>query len=219
MSDINNAAEDLFFKLRNRFPKINMGDENGNTTVDPEQARFFNFLYTDKESKRAYGNITCSVIDNASLKVYFDTNITENMLPDDKPYWFRFLRELRRMAKSHMLNFDVRDITRDVLNRQDLQYMTKLNPEKKAIKNESIMESKVLWNRRGKVSEGNLNNVTIHVVHSEKMLENSNNRLLKVDRIFCVNENSCCLSRVYQVPKLWPTTSVVVAILMMHQGK
>ena len=189
MSDINNAAEDLFFKLRNRFPKINMGDENGNATVDPEQARFFNFIYTDKESKRAYGNITCSLIDNSSLKVYFDTTITENMLPEDKPYWFRFLRELRRMAKSHMLNFDVRDITRDVLNRQDLQYMTKLNPEKKSIKNESIMEGKVLWNRRGKVSEGNLNNVTIHVVHSEKMLENSNNRLLKVDRIFCVNEN------------------------------
>jgi hypothetical protein len=189
MSDISNAAEDLFFKLRNRFPKINMGDENGNTTVDPEAARFFNFVYTDKESKRPYGNVTCSVIDNNSLKVYFDTNITENMLPEDKPYWFRFLRELRRLSKSHMLNFDVRDITRDVLNRQDLQYMTKLNPDKKSIKNESIMESRVLWNRRGKVSEGNLNNVTIHVVHSEKMLENNNNRLLKVDRIFCVNEN------------------------------
>jgi hypothetical protein len=188
MVDISNAAEDLFFKLRNRFPRINMGDENGSSTVDPEAARFFNFVYTDKESKRGYGNVTCSIIDNSSLKVYFDTQITENMLPDDKKYWFEFLKELRRMAKGHMLNFDVRDITKDVLSRQDLQYMTKLNPEKKSIKSESIMEGKVLWNRRGKVSEGNLNNVTIHVVHSEKMLENSNNRLLKVDRIYCVNE-------------------------------
>jgi len=189
MVDISNAAEDLFFKLRNRFPKINMGDENGSSTVDPLAARFFNFVYTDKESKRGYGNVTCSIIDNSSLKVYFDTQITENMLPDDKKYWFEFLKELRRLAKSHMLNFDVRDITKDVLSRQDLQYMTKLNPEKKSIKSESIMEGKVLWNRRGKVSEGSLNNVTIHVVHSEKMLENSNNRLLKVDRIYCVNEN------------------------------
>jgi hypothetical protein len=151
MVDISNAAEDLFFKLRNRFPKINMGDENGSSTVDPEAARFFNFVYTDKESKRGYGNVTCSIIDNSSLKVYFDTQITENMLPDDKKYWFEFLKELRRMAKGHMLNFDVRDITKDVLSRQDLQYMTKLNPEKKSIRSESIMEGKVLWNRRGKV--------------------------------------------------------------------
>lgn len=87
-----------------------------------------------------------------------------------------------------MLNFDVRDITKDTLSRQDFLYMTKLNPEKKKITKESINEGKVLWNRRGKVSEGSVNNVTIHVVHSEKMLENTNNRLLKVDRIFCVNE-------------------------------
>ena len=166
-----------------------MGDEDGNATVDPEAARFFAFTYTDKESNRPYGQVTCSVIDNSSLKVYFDTQITADMLPEDKPYWFRFLRELRRMAKSHMLNFDVRDITKDVLSRQDLQYMTKLNPEKKKITKESITEGRVVWQRRGKVSEGDLNNVRIHVVHSEKMLENSNNRLLKVDRIFCVNEN------------------------------
>ena len=189
MVDISNASQDLFFKLRNRFPKINMGDEDGNATVDPEAARFFAFIYTDKESHRPYGQVTCSVIDNSSLKVYFDTQITADMLPEDKPYWFRFLRELRRMAKSHMLNFDVRDITKDVLSRQDLQYMTKLNPEKKKITKESITEGRVVWQRRGKVSEGDLNNVRIHVVHSEKMLENSNNRLLKVDRIFCVNEN------------------------------
>jgi hypothetical protein len=189
MTEISNASKDLFFKLRNRFPKINMGDEDGNTTVDPEQARFFNFTYTDKESLRPYGHIMCSIVDNNSMKVFFDTDITERMLPEDKPYWYKFLRELRRMAKSHMLNFDVRDITKDTLSRQDLQYMIKLNPEKKKIKNESIMEGRVDWRRRGKISEGNVNNVTIHVVHSEKMLENTNNRLLKVDRIYCVNES------------------------------
>jgi hypothetical protein len=189
MTEISVAAQDLFFKLRNRFPKINMGDEDGNNTVDPEQARFFNFIYTDKESKRPYGHVTCSVVDNNSLKVFFDTDITERMLPQDKPYWYQFLRELRRMAKGHMLNFDVRDITKDTLSRQDLQYMSKLNPEKKKISNESIMESRVLWNRRGKISEGDINNVRIHVVHNERMLENTNNRLLKVDRIYLINES------------------------------
>lgn len=184
MANINAASADIFFKLRNRFPKIHMGDENGAPTVDPEAARFFNFTYTDKISKRPYGNVTVSVIDNDSLKVYFDTSITETMLDEDKQYWFEFLKELRRLAKSHMLNLDVRDITKDVLSRQDLEYMTNQNPDKK-----SVTESKVLWHRRGKVSEGNLHNVRIHVVHSDKMTENTNNRLLKVDRIYLVNEN------------------------------
>ena len=188
MSDINQAAEDLFFKLRNRFPKIKLGDENGMSTIDPTKSRFFNFTYTDKESGREYGDISCSLIDGSSLKVFFDTAITERMLPEDKDYWYRFLRELRRMAKSHMLNFDVRDITKDTLSRRDYEYMIKLNPEKKKMK-ESLEESRVLWHRRGKFSEGTLNNVRINVVHNEKMLENPNNRLLKVDRIYLVNEN------------------------------
>jgi hypothetical protein len=188
MSEINQAAEDLFFKLRNRFPQVKMGDENGTPIVDPENARFFSFLYTDKESKRPYGDITCSLISGDSLKVFFDTAITERMLPEDKSYWYMFLRELRRYAKSHMLNFDVRDITKDTLSRQDYKYMQTLNPEKKKMK-ESLEESRVLWQRRGKISEGDLNNVRIHVVHNEKMLENTNNRLLKVDRIYLVNES------------------------------
>jgi 6-pyruvoyl-tetrahydropterin synthase len=188
MAGIDNASEDLFFKLRNRFPKISIYDENGKSTIDPEAARFFTFQYTDKDSGRTYGSITCSLVDGNSLKVFFDMSITDTMLPEDKNYWYRFLRELRRMAKSHMLNFDVRDITKDVLTRRDYEYLTKTNPEKKKMK-ESLEESRVMWQRKGKVSEGNLNNVRIHVVHNERMMENPNNRLLKVDRIFLVNES------------------------------
>ena len=188
MTDINQAASDLFFKLRNRFPKIKLTDENGTSTVDPEKGRFFNFTYTDKKIGREYGGVSCSLIDGGSLKVFFDTAITSRMLPEDKDYWYKFLRELRRMAKSHMLNFDVRDITKDTLSRRDYEFMMKLNPEKKKMK-ESLEESRVLWQRRGKFSEGSLNNVRINVVHNEKMLENPNNRLLKVDRIYLVNEN------------------------------
>ena len=190
MSNTDQVSADLFFKLRNRFPKIHMGDDQGSATVDPEKARFFNFVYVDKVHDRSYGNVTCSIVDDNALKIFFDTSITDRMLPEDKAYWYDFLKELRTLAKGHMLNFDVRDITKDTLSKQDLQFMTQQqNKKKDRIKTESIMEGRVLWNRRGKVSEGDLNNVRIHVVHSEKMLENNNNRLLKVDRIFCVNEN------------------------------
>jgi len=188
MADLSNAATDLFYKLRNRFPQIKMGDEMSVPTIDPEEARFFNFTYHDKESNRDYGKITCSIVDGNGLKVFFDTSITDRMLPEDKNYWYQFLRELRRFSKSHMLNFDVRDISKDVLSRKDYEFLAKTNPEKKKMK-ESLEESRVMWHRKGKVSEGNLNNVRIHVVHNERMLENPNNRLLKVDRIFLVNES------------------------------
>jgi hypothetical protein len=98
--------------------------------------------------------------------------------------WYDFLRELRKFAKSRLLGLDVRDITKDILTHEDLKFVSNQHKEKS-----QIGESKILWARRGKVSEGNLNSVKIHVVHSERMIENTNNRLLKVDRIFLVNES------------------------------
>jgi hypothetical protein len=103
---------------------------------------------------------------------------------EEKKVWYDFLRELRKFAKSRLLGLDVRDITKDILTHEDLKFVSNQHKEKS-----QIGESKILWARRGKVSEGNLNSVKIHVVHSERMTENTNNRLLKVDRIFLVNES------------------------------
>ena len=61
MAGIDQAASDLFFKLRNRFPKITMGDENTSSTTNPETARFFSFDYEEDEVK--FGNVTASLID------------------------------------------------------------------------------------------------------------------------------------------------------------
>ena len=182
MAGIDQAADDLFFKLRNRFPRVTMGDENSGATTNPQDARFFNFDYEENEVK--FGNVTASLIDGQALKVYFSQDITKYMDSEEKQHWYNFLRELRKFAKSHMLGLDVRDITKDILTHEDLKFVSNQHKEKS-----QIGESKVLWARRGKVSEGNLNNVKIHVVHSERMIENTNNRLLKVDRIFLVNES------------------------------
>jgi len=182
MAGIEQAADDLFFKLRNRFPKITLGDEDGNSTTNPKEARFFNFDFEENEIK--FGNVTASLIDKQNLKVYFSQDITKYMDADEKKVWYDFLRELRKFAKSRLLGLDVRDITKDILTHEDLKFVSNQHKEKS-----QIGESKILWARRGKVSEGNLNSVKIHVVHSERMIENTNNRLLKVDRIFLVNES------------------------------
>jgi hypothetical protein len=182
MASIDQAADNLFFKLRNRFPRITMGDAESNSTAVPKDARFFNFDYEQDDVK--FGNVTASLIDNQNLKVYFSQDITKYMDADEKKTWYHFLQELRKFAKSHMLGLDVRDITKDILTHEDLKFVSNQNKEKS-----HLGESRILWARRGKVSEGNLNNVKIHVVHNERMMENPNNRLLKVDRIFLVNES------------------------------
>ena len=78
MSGIEQAANDLFFKLRNRFPNINMADENSQTTSNPEQARFFNFDYEESEIK--FGNIAiltipkhADLLANTILKIILPT--------------------------------------------------------------------------------------------------------------------------------------------------
>ena len=183
MTQIDSVSEDLFFKLRNRFPNVAMGNEQGKATVDPFSARFFNFAF--EEQSKNFGVVTCSVIDNQSLKVYFSQDITENMEQETQDSWFGFLRELRRFAKSHMLMFDVRDITKPQLDQKDIEFISQYSRNKN-----SIAESRVAWERKGRYSDGHMNTVKIHVVHKNKMDENPHNRLSQVDKIYLVNSNA-----------------------------
>lgn len=182
MSGTEQAANDLFFKLRNRFPHINMTDDDSQATENPQAARFFNFDYEEDGVK--FGNLTASLADSQTLSLIYHLDITKYMDRAEKKKWYDFLRELRKFAKSHMLRFDVHDITKAELSQKDLKFVTNQNKEKN-----QLGESRVLWARRGKVSEGDVGNVKVHVFHSERMDENPHNRLLRVDRIFLVNES------------------------------
>ena len=182
MAELDHTAEDLFFKLRNRFPRINMGDENGKVTTNPMATRFFNFRY--EHEGRRFGQVTCSLIDGNSLKVFFSQDITQRMDEEQQSVWFQFLKELRKFAKINMLSFDVRDISKGALDQRDIQFVSQYHKEKA-----DVNESKITWERKGRFSEGNHKNIKIHVVHKNRMDENPNNRLLQVDKIYLVNEN------------------------------
>ena len=123
MREINKIAEALFEKIRDRFDDVTLGDENAKATQDPESARFFNFDYT--VDGNSHGNITISVIDENSLKVYFSKNISSDLDEEEKAKWYGFLRELREFAKRNLLSFDPRDITRSTLKHRDLQQVSK----------------------------------------------------------------------------------------------
>jgi len=123
MREIDKIAEGLFEKIRDRYEDVSLGDEKAKATTDPEKARFFNFDYVvDGEN---HGNITMSLIDETSLKVYFSKNISKDLDHEQKKEWYSFLRELREFARRNLLSFEPRDITRSTLKHRDIQQQSK----------------------------------------------------------------------------------------------
>ena len=123
MREINKIAESLFEKIRDRFEDVSLGDEKAKSTTDPEKARFFNFDYVVDDVN--HGNITISLIDEMSIKVYFSKNISKDLDKEQRDTWYSFLRELREFAKRNMLSFEPRDITRSTLKHRDLAQVSK----------------------------------------------------------------------------------------------
>ena len=139
MREINKIAESLFEKIRDRFEDVSLGDENAKATQDPQKARFFNFDYAvDGEN---HGNITFSIIDETSLKVYFSKNISQDLSEEEKTKWYSFLRELREFARRNLLSFEPRDITRSTLKHRDIQQQSKADSTYD--KDEMVSESRM----------------------------------------------------------------------------
>jgi len=128
MDATNNIATDLFYKIRSRFKGLKLGDEMGQITINPEQARFFDFDYM--EGEKAIGHVSISLAEQNSIKVYFSTGITESMDVLQKKNWYGFLKELRLFAKRRLMSFDTRDISKDNLDRRDYEFLTQHNQPK-----------------------------------------------------------------------------------------
>lgn len=118
----NNIATDLFYKVRSRFSGLKLGAETGAITINPEEARFFDFDYM--EGEKPIGHVSISLAEPNSMKVYFSHGITEAMDVDQKTNWYGFLKELRGFAKRRLLNFDTRDIAKDNLDKRDYAFLS-----------------------------------------------------------------------------------------------
>jgi len=117
----NNIATDLFYKIRSRFSGLKLGAETGEITINPEEARFFDFDYM--EGEHPIGHVSVSLAEPNSMKVYFSHGITESMNDGQKNNWYGFLKELRQFAKRRLLSFDTRDIAKDNLDKRDYQFL------------------------------------------------------------------------------------------------
>lgn len=139
MREVNKIAESLFEKVRDRFEDVSLGDENAKATQNPEDARFFNFDYVIDDVN--YGNVTVSIIDETSLKVYFSKNISHKLEDENRKNWYSFLRELREFARRNLLSFEPRDITRSTLKHRDIEQQSKADST--YTKDEVVSESRL----------------------------------------------------------------------------
>ena len=170
MDATNNIATDLFYKIRSRFKGLKLGDAGGTITINPEDARFFDFDYMEGET--AIGHVSISLAEQNSLKVYFSTGITESMDSGQKDNWYGFLKELRTFAKRRLMAFDTRDIAKDNLDQRDYEFLSQHNQPKDQSNTvvkpvgESIMSESALYGSKT-VSYQKLMDTRLIIKHSQ----------------------------------------------------
>ncbi len=164
MLEIEKISENLFDKIRSRFADISIGDENAKTTIDPTKARFFNFNFVVDETE--FGNVTISLIDTQSLKIYYDQEIAKKMDKNQQLVWYTFLKDIRLFAKRNMLTFDIRDIAKSGLDVKDLRH---LNKEANTFGASDINESKLYGTSRSSYQQ--LESVRIIARHTKPVDE------------------------------------------------
>jgi len=118
-------SQDLFNKIRSQFSNIRLGDENGAATADPSSAVFFEFEF--QEDADTFGSVSISLADGENMKVYYNRDLVNKIDEDSRDEWYAFLKELKDFAVEHQLRFDVRDITKNNLTKQDYENLADTN--------------------------------------------------------------------------------------------
>ena len=177
--NLNIIANELFDKIRTQFPNLKLGDENSETTVEPEKARFFEFDY--KQSGEILGRISVTLSEDDGLVVIYSNDVVSNETDLVKKRFFSFLKELREFAKQRLLTFDTRDITKSNLEKRDYQHLSKTQF------GESTMSESKLFGT-SKTSYQNLGNAKLIVKHSAPVnSENPAGRAHRIESIYVEN--------------------------------
>lgn len=181
MNAIELIADDLFEKIRSRYTNLQMGNESGSVTVNPKEARFFDFDFVHENNN--LGRVSISINDVGNLKIFYSQSITANSDPEVQDIWFDFLREMRFFAKRRLLRFDTRDITKGNLDKTDFQYLAQKNPKDNANMNESAMYGS------SKTSRRTIENTDLIIRHSEAIDPTERGaRSRKIKNLFIQNE-------------------------------
>jgi len=122
MQNLDTTAEELFNKIRGRFPSITIGDAEGNVTNEPKLGRYFDFDFVNEG--RPIGKVSVS-LDEKNVAVVYGGDLVATESDIAKKGWYDFLKELRMFARKRTLEFDTRDITKSNLDQRDYKFLAK----------------------------------------------------------------------------------------------
>jgi len=213
MKAIQIISQDLFDKVRSRFQNLEMGDETGAITIDPKEARFFDFDFIHEGVN--LGRVSISLGDLGSLKVYYSQGITENQDDIAKKMWYSFLKEMRLFAMRRLLRFDTRDIAKTNLDKNDFQQLAATQGPKEETMN--MNESR--WNNKStkKTSRAVKGTTEVIVRHTESMDEMApglRSHPKKIKAIFIQNKDG----ERFKYPFIHPAGAFAMAQHVDHGG-
>ena len=176
MKNLNAIAEQLFNKVRGRFPSITIGDAEGNVTDEPSLARFFDFSFESAGNK--LGKVSISLDEEDGLVLMFSKDFIDEAAENAKDNWYDFLKDMRVFSKKRLLKFEVRDLNRSNLTKRDYSYLAKNR------RGEELMaESKMYGNE--KTSFQKFGKAKIAIKHHTPInVENIQNRTKNIGSIF-----------------------------------
>jgi len=179
MPNNSNGSELLHF-LKTRFPSVKLGNSEGMTTVDPNEAVFFDFNFVVQGEKIA--TVSISIADEKSMKLFYSKDILNNQDEVVKSKWFDFLRDVRLFAKKRLMSFEPSDITKKKLDKRDYEQMATANKPEELKMTESALYGST------KSSYQKLENARLIIRHSQKVDEaTANSRTRNIDSIYVEN--------------------------------
>ena len=216
MKPIQIISQDLFDKVRSRFQNLEMGDETGAVTIDPAEARFFDFDFVYEGNN--LGRVSISLGDLGSLKVYYSQGITENQDDPVKHEWFKFLKEMRFFAMRRLLRFDTRDIAKTNLDKNDFQHLAATQGPKEETDMTQVSESR--WNsqkstkKTSRAIKGQTEVIVRHANPVDEEFAGSRSQRKNIKAIFIQNKDG----ERFKYPFIHPAGAFAMAQHVDHGG-
>jgi hypothetical protein len=215
MKAIQIISQDVFDKIRSRFSNLEMGDETGAVTIDPAEARFFDFDFVVEGNN--LGRVSLSLNDLGSLKVYYSQGITENQDDPAKKDWYNFLREMRFFAMRRLLRFDTRDIAKTNLDRNDFQHLAATQGPKEEPEMNNMNESR--WNQKStkktsRAIKGSTEVIVRHAKPVDEMFPGARSQRKNIKAIFIQNRDG----ERFKYPFIHPAGAFAMAQHVDHGG-
>ena len=215
MKAIQLISQDLFDKVRSRFTNLEMGDETGAVTIDPAEARFFDFDFVNEGVN--LGRVSISLNDLGSLKIYYSQGITENQDDPSKQVWYGFLKEMRMFAMRRLLRFDTRDIAKTNLDRNDFQHLAATQAPKEEDPTMNMTESR--WNQKSskktsRAVKGATEVIVRHHKAVDEMYAGSRSQRNNIKAIYIQNKDG----ERFKYPFIHPAGAFAMAQHVDHGG-